>query len=79
MHYDEKEFENFVILCYYRCVSGSLDFLPKEYAYIYSTNEIVGKTTYQPPENTEDPAVVVVYAIDFVKVPKDIFEKLTGN
>ena len=74
--YEEKEFENFVILCYYRCVSGSLNFLPIEYAYIYSTNEIVRKKTYQPPENTSYPAVVVAYSIDFVKVPRSIFEQL---
>ena len=79
LHYDEKEFENSVILCYYRCVSGSLNFLPREYSYVYSTNEIVGKTTYQPPENTENPAVVLAYGIDFVKVPRDIFEGLNEN
>ena len=76
--FDEGEFENSVILCYYRCVSYSSNFVPIEYAYIYATNEIIGKSTYQPPDNTGFPAVVVAYCIDFVKVPKSVFEQLNA-
>ena len=75
----EPSFENYVILCFVRWVSGSVEFIPVEYCYCEETNEIIRRTTYQASENVAFPDVIVANCIDFVEVPRDIFEKLNKN
>ena len=69
----------YIILCFARWVSGSVEFIPIEYCYCEETNEIIRRTTYQAAENVAFPDVIVANCIDFVEVPRDIFEKLNKN
>lgn len=72
-------FEEKVMLCYLRCVSGSADFIPVEYFYNYDTNEIDRKTIYQPDDNVGFPAVEICWCVDLVEVPIDIFERMSKD
>ena len=69
-------FEEKVMLCYLRCVSGSADFIPVEYFYDGNTNKIECKTIYQPEPDINFPAVEICWCVDLVEVPKSIFEQL---
>ena len=51
-------------------------FIPVEASYLYTSNKIIRREVYQPEEGMEFPTVIVAYCIDFVEVPKDIFERL---
>lgn len=70
-------FEESVMFCYLRCVSGSADFIPVEYYYDGDTNKIECKTVYQPEPGVEFPAVEICWCVDLVEVPKSIFEQLS--
>ena len=72
-------FEENVMICYLRCVSGSADFIPVDYFYSFDTNEIECKTSYQPEPGMEFPAVEICWCVDLVEVPKTIFEKMLEN
>ena len=72
-------FEEKVMLCYLRCVSGSADFIPVEYFYYAEVNEIECKTIYQPEPDVNFPAVEICWCVDLVEVPKNIFEQLNKN
>lgn len=72
-------FEEKVMICYLRCVSGSADFIPVDYFYNFDTNEIECKTSYQPGPGVEFPAVEICWCVDLVEVPKTIFEKMLEN
>ena len=72
----DELFEEKVMFCYLRCVSGSAEFIPVEYFYDGDTNKIQRKTVYQPDEGSEFPAVVICWCVDLVEVPRSIFEQL---
>ncbi len=72
----DELFEEKVMFCYLRCVSGSAELIPVEYFYNAETNEIERKTVYQPESGSEFPAVVICWCVDLVEVPRDIFERL---
>ena len=72
-------FEEKVMFCYLRCVSGSADFIPVEYFYHAEVNEIECKTIYQPEPDVNFPAVEICWCVDLVEVPKNIFEQLNKN
>ena len=72
--FDEK-----VIFCYLRCVSGSADFIPVKYFYDGNTNKIECETIYQPEPDIGFPAVEICWCVDLVEVPKSIFEQLGKN
>ena len=70
----DKLFEDKVVICYARVVSGSRDFIPIEYKYYEIENKIKFNCT-----NIKDgvyPDVEITYCFDLVDVPKDIYEKL---
>lgn len=69
-------FDDGVLFGYAREVSGTAAFIPVEASYLYTSNKIIRREVYQPEEGVEFPAVIVAYCIDFVEVPKDIFERL---
>ncbi len=72
-------FEESVMFCYLRCVSGSADFIPVEYFYDGDTNKIECKTIYQPEPDVSFPAVEICWCVDLVEVPRSIFEQLSGS
>ena len=72
----DELFEEKVMFCYLRCVSGSAEFIPVEYFYDGDTNKIQRKTVYQPEEGSAFPAVVICCCVDLVEVPRNIFEQL---
>ena len=72
----DELFEEKVMFCYLRCVSGSAEFIPVEYFYDGDTNKIQRKTVYQPEEGSAFPAVVICWCVDLVEVPRSIFEQL---
>lgn len=65
-------FEDKVILCYLRAVSGNEDFIPVEYFYYEDTNKIDYKTIYQPAPGSGFASVLVCWCVDFVEVPKTL-------
>lgn len=69
-------FEENVMLCYLRAVSGSTDFIPVKYSYDRVTNEIVRKTVVQPSGDGEYSDILICECVDMVQVPKVIFEKM---
>lgn len=72
-------FEDKVIFCYVRCVSGSTDFIPVEYFYYRDTNEIKRKNAFQVEPDSGYPDVVICWCVDIVEVPKTIFERLNAQ
>lgn len=72
-------FEEAVVFCYPRYVSGSASFIPVEYFYDEKKNEVVRENTYRPEEGVVFPDVVIAQCIDFVEVPKNVFEKLSAD
>ena len=69
-------FEDSVMLCYLRAVSGSTDFIGVEYYFDGTTNEIIRETLFKPEPDTAYPDVLICECVDIVCVPKSIFEKL---
>ena len=69
-------FEENVMLCYLRTVSGSAVFMSVEYYYDSDANAIKCETVYKQPDDTEYPDVVICECVDIVKVPKAIFDKI---
>lgn len=68
-------FEENVIFCYIRCVTGSADFISVEYFYDRDTNNIECKTVYQPGSDVSFPDIEICWCVDLVEVPRDIFEQ----
>lgn len=74
----KKFFDEFVIFCYARTVSYSREFIPVQYRYNKSTNEIKYFYTNKSSENNY-PCVEVAYCFDMVDVPKDIYNKISKD
>lgn len=72
-------FEDRVIFCYVRCVSGSADFIPVEYFYYRDTNEIKRQTTFQAEPDALYPDVVICWCVDIVEVPNAVFDRLNAQ
>ena len=73
----DELFEEKVVFCYLRCVSGSADFIPVEYFYDGDANKITCQTAYQSEPDANYPAVVICWCVDLVEVPRNIFEQLS--
>ena len=72
-------FEENVMLCYWRGVSGTADFIPVHYYYHRESNEIECRSDFQPSPDMNFPAVEICDCIDIVKVPKKLFQKITAE
>lgn len=72
-------FEDSVMLCYLRAVSGSTDFIGVEYYFDGTTNEIIRETLFKPEPDTVYPAVLICECVDIVCVPKLIFKKINNE
>ena len=72
----DELFEEKVMFCYLRCVSGSAEFIPVEYFYNAESNEIECKMVYQPEPNGGFADVFICWCVDLVEVPRNIFQQL---
>lgn len=69
-----KMFQDNVVLCYPRCISGSNEFFVIEYYYNQFNKEIV--INYPNVEDGAYPDVVIGYCLDMVIIPKDVYNDM---